>query len=44
MITRLCLYCERGVEVLLETNKLPFEKIYIDEDDKIKEVYHRTRL
>ena len=33
--TRLCLYCERA-EVLLETNKLPFEKIYIDEDDKAK--------
>ena len=29
--TRLCLYCERA-EVLLENNKLPFEKIYIDED------------
>ena len=33
--TRLCLYCERA-EVLLENNKLPFEKIYIDEDDKAK--------
>ena len=42
--TRLCLYCERDPEVLLETNKLPFEKIYIDEDEKSKEVYHRTRI
>ena len=31
------MYCEKESEVLLETNKLPFEKIYIDEDKKSKE-------
>ena len=34
--TKTCLYCQRA-EQLLSINKLPFEKIYIDEDKKSKE-------
>ena len=30
--TRICLYCDKA-ENLLKTKDLPFEKIYIDEDD-----------
>ena len=32
--TRICLYCD--TENLLKTKDLPFEKIYIDEDDDAK--------
>ena len=34
--TRLCLYCDKA-ENLLKTKDLPFEKIYIDEDDDAKD-------
>ena len=30
--TKICLYCDKA-ENLLKTKDLPFEKIYIDEDD-----------
>ena len=33
--TRICLYCDKA-ENLLKTKDLPFEKIYIDEDDDAK--------
>ena len=33
--TRICLYCDKA-EHLLKTKDLPFEKIYIDEDDDAK--------
>ena len=33
--TRICLYCDKA-EKLLKTKDLPFEKIYIDEDDDAK--------
>ena len=35
--TRICLYCDKA-ENLLKTKDLPFEKIYIDEDDNAKAV------
>ena len=34
--TRICLYCDKA-ENLLKTKDLPFEKIYIDEDDDAKD-------
>ena len=34
--TRICLYCDKA-ENLLKTKELPFEKIYIDEDDNAKD-------
>ena len=34
--TKICLYCDK-VENLLKTKDLPFEKIYIDEDDDAKD-------
>ena len=34
--TKICLYCDKG-ENLLKTKDLPFEKIYIDEDDDAKD-------
>ena len=34
--TRICLYCDNA-ENLLKTKDLPFEKIYIDEDDDAKD-------
>ena len=34
--TRICLYCDKA-ENLLRTKDLPFEKIYIDEDDDAKD-------
>ena len=34
--TRICLYCDKA-ENLLKTKDLPFEKIYIDEDDNAKD-------
>ena len=34
--TKICLYCDKA-ENLLKTKDLPFEKIYIDEDDDAKE-------
>ena len=34
--TRICLYCDKA-ENLLKTEELPFEKIYIDEDDNAKD-------
>ena len=33
--TKICLYCDKA-ENLLKTKDLPFEKIYIDEDDDAK--------
>ena len=33
--TRICLYCDKA-ENLLKTKDLPFEKIYINEDDDAK--------
>ena len=33
--TRICLYCDKA-ESLLKTKDLPFEKIYIDEDNDAK--------
>ena len=33
--TRICLYCDKA-ENLLKTKDLPFEKIYIDEDNDAK--------
>ena len=34
--TKICLYCDKA-ENLLKTKDLPFEKIYIDEDDDAKD-------
>ena len=34
--TKICLYCDKA-ENLLKTKELPFEKIYIDEDDDAKD-------
>ena len=34
--TKICLYCDKA-ENLLKTKDLPFEKIYIDEDDNAKD-------
>ena len=34
--TKICLYCDKA-ENLLKTKELPFEKIYIDEDDNAKD-------
>ena len=34
--TRICLYCDKA-ENLLKSKDLPFEKIYIDEDDNAKD-------
>jgi glutaredoxin 3 len=34
--TKICLYCDKA-ENLLRTKDLPFEKIYIDEDDDAKD-------
>lgn len=34
--TRICLYCDKA-ENLLKTKDLPFEKIYIDEDNDAKD-------
>ena len=34
--TKICLYCDK-TENLLKTKDLPFEKIYIDEDDDAKD-------
>ena len=33
--TKICLYCDKAN--LLKTKDLPFEKIYIDEDDDAKD-------
>ena len=34
--TKICLYCDKA-ENLLKTKDLPFEKIYINEDDDAKD-------
>ncbi len=34
--TRICLYCDKA-ENLLKTKDLPFEKIYVDQDEDAKD-------